>query len=132
MQGTFRVRSILSSVLGHSVHFVKFLMLRISKGCCYPSFHPISTKRYKKNVFWGKCRLLLFLAICQTLKVYGTLNICYLSYIASIHKAMLVSSAKSQAECQGLWASYILHSLSKHRYFGLEMSKLGSVTCIAK
>ncbi len=34
-------------------------------------------------------RLLLFLATCQTLNVYGTLKISYLSYIATIHKAKI-------------------------------------------
>ena len=32
--------------------------------------------------------------MCRFLKVYGILKIIYLSYIASIHKAMLVSSGK--------------------------------------
>ena len=35
----------------------------------------------------GEYRLLLYLSICQTLKLYGTLKISYLIYIASIHKA---------------------------------------------
>ncbi len=41
-----------------------------------------------------KYKLLLFLALCQSLKVYDTLKINYLSYFASIDKAMLVSSGK--------------------------------------
>ncbi len=90
----------LSSVWGHSVHFAKFSMLRYSKGytsCSHSQFHPTSTKPYRKHPFRGKHRLLLFLAICQILKVHCTLNIRYLSYIASIHKAMLVSSGKGSS-----------------------------------
>ncbi len=45
----------------------------------------------------GKYRLLLFLAICQILKVYGTLKISYLSYIAIIHNAMLILSGKKSS-----------------------------------
>ena len=45
----------------------------------------------------GGNRLLLSLAICQILKVYDTLKISYLIYIAIIHKAMLVSSGKRQS-----------------------------------
>ena len=84
----------LSSVWGHSVHFAKFPVLRFSKGhCCY-TFHPISTKLYWKHGNKGKIQDITFLAICQILKVYGTLKISYLNYIARIHKDMLVSSDK--------------------------------------
>ncbi len=44
-------------------------------------------------VFRGEHRLLLFLATCGILKVYVTLHIMYLSYIASIHNV-----TKDQAE----------------------------------
>ncbi len=84
----------LSSVWGHSVHFVIFRMLRFSKGFYCPSFHRISTKLYGKHGNQEKIQAITFLAICQILKVYGTLKISYLSYIASIHKSVLVSSDK--------------------------------------
>ena len=45
-------------------------------------------------MYSGRYRLLFFLAICQTLKVYGILKISYLSYIALMHKVMLVLSGK--------------------------------------
>ncbi len=37
-------------VWGHLVHFVKFPMIRFSKGYCSPSFHSIYTKFYCKYV----------------------------------------------------------------------------------
>ena len=52
----------------------------------------------------GKYRLFLGLATCQFLKVYDTLKISYLSYIASIHKLSWFLLAKGQAEYQGPWA----------------------------
>ena len=106
MQHThFQVRPFQFS-LGYSVHFAKFPMLKFSKTTAH-SFHPISTKPYRKPCIRGKYRLLLFLANCQILKVHGTLKISYLSYIASIHKAMLVSAPgkKSPAEYKGPWVS---------------------------
>ncbi len=45
-------------------------------------------------VIRGEYRLLLFWRSAKFLKVYGTLKISYLSYIASIHKSRLVSSDK--------------------------------------
>ncbi len=65
-------------------------MLRFSKGCCSHSFHPVSTKQ---NMYSGEIQAVNF-SIYQTLKVYGTLKISYLIYIASIHNAMLISSGK--------------------------------------
>ncbi len=82
----------LSPVWGHWVHFAKFPMVT-----------------YRKHVFGAKYRLLLFLAICQILKLYGTMKISYLSYIASIHKLCLFHLAKGQAEPQGPWASFVVH-----------------------
>ncbi len=90
--------------------------LGISKHYSSCNFHPMSIKLHEDNshegihsvtflasrpgfktfvaLVRGKYRLLLFLAICQTLKVHGTLKINYLRYVASIHRAMLVSSGK--------------------------------------
>ncbi len=84
----------LRSVWGHSVHFAKYPMLKFSKGYCCPSFHPVWTKLYWKHGNPGRIQAITIMAICQILKVYGTLKISYLSYIASIHKSMLVSSDK--------------------------------------
>ena len=64
-------------------------MLTFSKVYCCPSFHPIWTNFIESMV--GRIQAITFLAICQILKIYGTLKITYLSYIASIHKSMLVS-----------------------------------------
>ncbi len=44
----------LSSVRGHSVHFAKFPTLRFSKGYCFHSFHPSSTKPYRKSMYSRK------------------------------------------------------------------------------
>ncbi len=82
----------LSSVWGHSVHFAKFLILSFSS--LSHSFHLISTKLYRKDVYWGKYKLLLFLAIYHILKVYTTFKTSYLRYIDIIHKTMLVSSSE--------------------------------------
>ncbi len=49
-------------------------------------------------MYSGKYRLLLFLAICQILKVYGSLKTSYLSLIASFHKTMLVSSGNRSSK----------------------------------
>ncbi len=85
----------LSSVWGNSVHFAKFLMSRFSKGYCCPSFDPFSTKLYWKHGNQGRIQAsITILAICQILKVCGTLKTSYLSYIASIHNSTLVSSDK--------------------------------------
>ncbi len=46
--------------------------------------------------------LLLFLAICQILNMYNTLTISHLSYIAIIHKAMLVSWQKVKQNVKAL------------------------------
>ncbi len=93
----------LSSVWGHSVHFAKFPMLRFSKGYCCPSFHPNSTKHYWKQGNQGRIQAITILAICQIIKVYGTLKISYLSYIASIHKSILVSSDKWSSRASRPW-----------------------------
>ena len=65
----------LSSVWGHSVHVPKFPMLRLSKGYCCHSFHPISTKLYGKYGNHGGYRILPFLAVYQILKINDTLMI---------------------------------------------------------
>ncbi len=78
----------LSTVWRHLVHCAKFSMLRFSKGNYAHSFHPISTKLYRKHVKYRETyRLLLFLANCQLIKIYGTLKISYFSYISIIHRA---------------------------------------------
>ncbi len=55
--------------LGHSVHFAKFTMLRLSNGYCSHSFHPISTKLYGKNGNYGGIGAITFFAICQILNI---------------------------------------------------------------
>ena len=88
----------LNSFWDHSVHFENFSMLRFSKGCCSPSFHPILT--LQKACIRGRYRLII-------VKTYGTLKISHLSYFTSIHKAVLVSFGKRSiwADRQGPWAS---------------------------
>ncbi len=63
-------------------------MLRSWKGYCSHSF------RWS----WVAIKLKHILAMCQKLKLYGTLKITYLNYIVSIHKGMLVSSSKGQTD----------------------------------
>ena len=61
-----------------------------------PQFSSNFNQTLQKTCIQGKYRLLLILAICQTLKVYiwhFENNLPQL-YTASIHKAMLVSSGK--------------------------------------
>ena len=60
----------LSSVWGHSVHFAKFPMLRLSKGYCSHNFYSISTKLYRKHGNQGEYMLLAFLALCQKLQIW--------------------------------------------------------------
>ncbi len=91
----------LSSVCGHSVHFEKFPMLRFSKGYSqFPQFSSNINQTLPK-VNRGKYRLLLFLVICQILKIYRTWTISHLSYTAIIHKAMLVHLAQDESDRQG-------------------------------
>ncbi len=80
------------------MHFAKFLILRFSKVYCSP-FSSKFSQALLQACIQGQYRLLLFVAICQILKVpvYVSLKISYLSYIASIHKAMLVSSVKGSS-----------------------------------
>ncbi len=54
-------------------------------------FQPNCTE---SMVIRGKYRLWLFSKIYQILKLYSTVKINHVSYIASIHKAMFVSSSK--------------------------------------
>ena len=97
----------LSSVWGHSVHFEKFLLLRFSKGCCSPSFHPASTKPYKKHVFGQNTRYNFFWLFAKF--IYGTLKISYLSYTLPVSiKLCWFNLAKGQAGCQGPWASCLI------------------------
>ncbi len=66
----------------------------IFKRVLFNSFHPIST------IFDGKygnqvdIQTVIFLAVYQILKIYGTCHRCHLCYIAIIHKTLLVSSGK--------------------------------------
>ncbi len=93
-----------SPVWGHSVHFVKFSILRFSKGYCSYSFHSISTKLYRKLVLGeDNTGYYFFLLICQISKLYGTLKITYLSYIASL-KLGCFHLTKCWADLQGRWA----------------------------
>ncbi len=83
------------SVWINSAHFAKFLMLTFSKGCCShncTSFNFSQSVEKACNPAAGKYRPLLFVVICQIL-TYMALwrKLSYLSYIAIIHKAILVS-----------------------------------------
>ncbi len=70
--------------------------VKIFKRLLLPQFSSNFNQTLQKACIRGKYRLLLFLSVCHSLKVYGTLNRSYFSsmYIASIDKAMLVSSSK--------------------------------------
>ncbi len=60
-----------------------------------PQFSSIFKQTLEKVCNWGKYRSLLFLAVCQNLKVYGPLKMLSQLHIAIlIHEAMLVSSGK--------------------------------------
>ena len=74
----------------------KFPMLRFFNATALPVFvqFPTHCAESMKLSLWNCHRLLLFLTICQSLKVYGILNKRQLSYISIIHKPMLVSSGK--------------------------------------
>ncbi len=63
-------------------------MLRFSKATAATVFIQFQINCKESMVIM----VILFLATCYILKVYDTLNISSLSYIASIHKAMLVKS----------------------------------------
>ncbi len=86
----------LSSVWGHSVHFVKFLILRLSKSSCSNSFHPISTSPYRYLVLGENTNHYFFWLSAKFKKnsytVYDTLKF---SSIAIIDKALLVSEISS-------------------------------------
>ena len=60
----------LSSVWGHSVHFVKYLRWRFSKSYCPHSFHSISTKLYGKYGNQGVIQAIMFCTICQIYFLY--------------------------------------------------------------
>ncbi len=77
--------------LGSFGALCKISHIKIFKRLLLPQFSSnFNQNLWKAHGNQGK--LLLFLAIC--LKVYCTLKICHLSYIASIHKTKLVSSSK--------------------------------------
>ncbi len=79
----------------------------------------------------GEYRLLLFLAICQILRVYGTLKISYLSYIASIHKSMLVSSNKWRSRASrplGLFFFALIVVVIYFSFIYIYFSLLGTVS----
>ena len=62
------------------------------KGCCSPSFHQIQPNLIENiHMHSRKIKTITFLFTCQTLSIGGTSKINYLSCIASIQKAMLVS-----------------------------------------
>ncbi len=69
-------------------------MLRFLKVYCSASIHPVSNKLYGKYGNREGMQAITFMCDLQILKVYGTLKRSYLSYIAIIHKIMLVSSGK--------------------------------------
>ena len=80
------------SVWGHSVHFGKFPILRFSKGYSSPSFHPIST--FAESMYLEKMHSITFSGDLPNFESIWHLKISYLSCIAIIHKAVLVSSEK--------------------------------------
>ena len=88
-----RVRSF-EFCLGSFDTLCKISHVQIFKRLLLPQFSSYLNQTLHKACNLAKYKLLLFLAICQTLKAHGILKISYLSCIASIHKAMLVSSGK--------------------------------------
>ncbi len=62
-----------SSLWGHSVHFAKFPMLRLSKGCRSYSFHPISTKLYGKHGNQGGMQVITFFGDLPKIKNFMAL-----------------------------------------------------------
>ncbi len=65
----------LSLVWGHSVHFAKFPILRVSKRYSFNSFHQISTKLHAKYPNQGLIWAITFLIICQKLPKWRHLEI---------------------------------------------------------
>ncbi len=63
----------LSSVWGHSVHFAKFPMLRLSRNYCSHCFLP--SPNLTESIYSEKYRLLLFLATVNSLMFAG-INVC--------------------------------------------------------
>ncbi len=73
----------LNSVWGHSASALcKIFNVKLIKRLLLPMFSSNFNQLYRKHVIGRKIRILLFLAICQILKVYGTLKISYTSYIS--------------------------------------------------
>ncbi len=106
----------LSSVWHYSVHFAKFPMLRFPKGYWCYSFHPISTKFYRKHLIGGNTVMCLcvyvFSGDLPILKVCGTLKLNYLSYITIIHTdIMSVLSGKGSSRASRA-QSLLIFSLS--------------------
>ncbi len=91
--GCFSVRTFEFS-LGSSGALCNFSDVKNFKRLFLPQF---SSNFMENTVIRGENRLLLFLDICQILKICGTLKISYLSFIATIHKVMLVSSRKGSS-----------------------------------
>ena len=97
MYDAFRVRSLEFSLRSFDAP-CKISNVKIFKRSLVPQFSSNFNQTLQKACIQGKYRLLLFLDSCQILKGYGTLKISYLSQIASIHKAMLVSSSNRSSK----------------------------------
>ncbi len=78
--------------LHNSMH-CRFPILRFSEGYFSHSFHPISSKCYRKYGNNGIIQAMAFMTITQTLEMHDILAISNLSYIEFRHKAVLVPCA---------------------------------------
>ena len=67
---------------GHSVHFGNFPMLTFQKATAPTGYIQLQPNLRKYgSPGGGGYKLLVFLTICQILKIYATLTISHLSYI---------------------------------------------------
>ncbi len=93
--GTAYVQCRVLFSLGSFGALCKISDVKISKRLLRPQFSFIFEQTLQKACNRGKYRVSLFLGTFKrNLKVYDTLKISYLSYIAIIHKAMLVASGE--------------------------------------
>ncbi len=108
-----------SAFWGHSVHFAKFLMLIFSKSYYFQFFsYNFNQTLVEKACNREKHRPLLFLSICQILKVYGTLQRSYLNYIHYHYpKICWFHLATGQADRQGPFGLLFFTMIASLSYF---------------
>ncbi len=89
-------------------NFMKTLATMGEYKLLLPQFSSNFNQTLQKECNCGNTGYYYFWRSEKSLKVYRTLKINYLSYIAIIHKTMLVSSDKRSSRHKRLWASCLL------------------------